>query len=87
MTVNPFIRLLESPVESITVAGYACLLLAALVVSVWAFWTNTLELTTRWADRQWQYRVPAPFAARVALGVGILGVDLLLVATIIHIIT
>jgi hypothetical protein len=84
---NPFIRLLTHPVDTITVAAYACILLAALVVTAWAWWSNVLELRLRWERRQWQYDVPAPFAARVALAAFILGVDLLLVATVVEIVT
>jgi len=82
MIANPFVRLYDAPVESLTAGAYALLLVAALVTSWYALGRNMLYLTERWRDG-WLVLVPFWYMARVVGVLLIVAVDLLLIAGII----
>jgi len=86
MIANPFVRLFEAPVESLTAGAYALVLLAALVVSWYALGRNALYLEDQWRDG-WLVLVPFWYAARVVGALLIVALDLLLVAGIIAVLT
>jgi len=86
MIANPFVRVYEAPVESLTAGAYALVLLAALVVSWYALGRNALYLEDQWRDG-WLVLVPFWYAARVVGALLIVALDLLLVAGIIAVLT
>jgi len=86
VTANPFIRLFEQPVESLTAGGYVLLLVAALVATWWAGGRNALYLDEHYQDG-WRYLVPFWYAIRLAGMLVIVAIDLWLLAGIIHTLT
>jgi len=86
MIANPFVRLFEAPVESLTAGAYALVLLAALVVSWYALGRNLLYLEDQWRDG-WLVLVPFWYAARIVGALLIVAIDLLLIAGIIGVLT
>jgi len=82
MTANPLVRLYHAPVESLTDAAYAVLLLAALVGLWWAAGRNAIYLADRW-QAGWRYLVPKWYALRAILLLAAIAVTLLLVAAIV----
>jgi hypothetical protein len=84
--VNPFIRLYEAPVESLTAGAYALVLIAALVASWYAAGRNLLYLQKQYQNG-WRYLVPFWYMVRLVGLVLVVAVDLLLVAGIIHTLT
>jgi hypothetical protein len=84
--VNPFIRLYEAPVESLTAGAYALVLVAALVASWYAAGRNLLYLQKQYQNG-WRYLVPFWYMVRLTALVLVVAVDLLLVAGIIHVLT
>jgi len=86
MIANPFIRVYEAPVESLTAGAYALVLVAALVTSWYALGRNALYLTERWRDG-WLVLVPFWYAARIVGALLIVAIDLLLIAGIIGVLT
>lgn len=84
--MNPFIRLYEAPVESLTAGAYALVLIAALVASWYAAGRNLLYLQKQYQNG-WRYLVPFWYMVRLTALVLVVAVDLLLVAGIIHVLT
>lgn len=84
--MNPFIRLYEAPVESLTAGAYALVLIAALVASWYAAGRNLLYLQKQYQNG-WRYLVPFWYMVRLVGLVLVVAVDLLLVAGIIHTLT
>jgi membrane protease YdiL (CAAX protease family) len=83
---NPFVELAQDPVGVLTAAAYATLLLAALVGTWWALSRNLLYLLDNWQDG-WIVLVPLGYAARTMAVLGLVAVDLALVAGIIGVLT
>ena len=79
---NPFIRLYEAPVETLTAAAYTLVLLALLLATWYALGRNLLTL---YKDFQEGWLVLPPFwwTARAFGALLIVAVDLLLLAAII----
>lgn len=88
MTANPFIRLYEAPVESLTLAGYLLILLAALVGTWWLLTRNVLELYSQVTSDTWAKNTPLypPFKFIWRLGAIpiIVAIDLFLIAAFLH---
>lgn len=76
---NPVVRLYESPVESLTDAGWLFVLLAALVATWWAAGRNVLWLDDQWGNG-WKFLPPFWVAVRIVALLGIVAVDLWLMA-------
>jgi len=83
--MNPFVRLYEAPVEALAAAAYVCVLVAVLVLSWWALTRNLVYLDDRYQNG-WKYLVLLWYAVRAAATLGLVALDLLLVAAIIHVI-
>jgi len=86
LQVNPFVRLFEAPVETLTAGAYALVLVAALLATWWALVPNLLYLRTRWRNG-WQVLVPAEYAARAVAVCLLVALDCLLVAGIVYVLT
>lgn len=86
MTTNPFVAVYETPVESLTDAGYGLLLLGALIMSWWALGRNALYLQEEWRNG-WLVLVPFWYAVRTVAALIGIAVDLWLVAALIAILT
>ena len=86
MTANPFIRLYDAPVEALTAAAYALILLAALVATWYALGRNVMTLYSDY-QKGWYALPPAAYTARVVGALVILAIDLLLIAAIIGVLT
>ena len=86
MIANPFVRLYEAPVETLTASAYAVFLAALLVATWWALSRNALYLHEEWQNG-WLVLIPGAYAARVVLTAVIVAVDLLLLAGIVHVVT
>ena len=86
MTANPFVRLFEAPVESLTAGAYALVLLAALIASWYLAGRNLLYLHKQYQNG-WLYLVPFWYMLRLTALVLVVAVDLLLIAGIIHVLT
>ena len=83
--MNPFIKLFETPVETLGAAAYVVVLLGALTLSWWALGRNLLYLRNRFQN-DWKYLVPFWYAARVGVVALLVAVDLLLIGAIIYVI-
>jgi hypothetical protein len=86
MPANPFLRLYEMPVATLTDAAFALVLLAALVATWWAAGRNALYLSEQYQNG-WKYLVPAWYAARLIGMLLVAAVDLWLLAGIIGVLT
>lgn len=86
MSTNPFIRLYDAPVEALTAAAYAIVLLAALVATWYVLGRNLLTLYQDY-QQGWLVLPPFSWALRVVGSLLILAIDLLLIAGIIHTLT
>ncbi len=86
MIPNPALRLVEAPVHTLTDAGWACILLAALVTTWWAAGRNALYLDARWQNG-WQALPPFWYAVRSAALLLVLAVDLWLVAALVAVLS
>jgi hypothetical protein len=84
--MNPFIELYQQPVETLSAAAYALVLLAALLATWYAAGRNLLWLIDRYQDG-WLVLPPFWYTARSIALILILAVDLLLVAGIVWILT
>lgn len=82
MTTNPFLELYQHPVATLTAAAYVALLLGALVATWWAAGRNLMYLDDQFQEG-WLYLIPLRYTARLVATLGIVAVDLLLVAAII----
>ena len=83
MSSNPFIRLLEAPVETLTATAYVLVLLAFLVLTWYALGRNILTLQADYRDG-WYVLPPFVYVVRIAGALVIIAIDLLLIATIIY---
>ena len=86
MSSNPFVRLFEAPIETLTASAYALLLFAALLLTWYALGRNVLTLYSDWQNG-WIALPPMTYCARAAGVLIIVAVDLLLIAGIIHVLT
>jgi hypothetical protein len=86
VTPNPFVHLFKSPVESLTAAAYALVLVAVLVATWWAGGRNALFLYQEWREG-WYLLVPLRYCARAVAMVLVVALDLLLLAGIIGVLT
>lgn len=68
MPVNPFIRLFEAPVETLTLTAYLLGLVTLLVLTAGFVWSNGLHVYTEFhrPRREWTYVPPLTFLLRVA---------------------
>jgi len=84
--VNPFIRLYEAPVATLTDAAFGCLLVAALIGTWWALGRNLLYLDNNYQNG-WKYLVPFWYAVRLIAVISIVAVDLALIAALIAVLS
>jgi hypothetical protein len=86
---NPFIRLYEAPVETLTLSGYVLGLAVLLVATLGLCWTNVLAIADEVTAprRGWTYEPPLWFLARVAAVPLVLMVDVWAVAAVIALLT
>ncbi|ADD05228.1 uncharacterized protein Nmag_1652 [Natrialba magadii ATCC 43099] len=88
MTSNPFIRLYEAPVESLTLAAYLLLFAVVLLLTWWALIRNALEITKAVQEETWVKNAPLyppfGFMLRLVAIPGIIAIDLFLVAAFLH---
>lgn len=84
--MNPFIRLWETPVETLAIGAYLLVLLAALVATWYVLGRNLLTLYIQYEKDSWK-TPPAAWAARAIAVPIILSIDLLLVAAFVHFLT
>jgi len=86
--MNPFIRLYEAPVESLTLGAYLLLLLAALVFTWWLLTRNVLELYDQATSETWAKNTPLyppfKFVWRLAALPIIVAIDLFLIAAFVY---
>lgn len=81
---NPFIRLFEAPVESLTAGAYALLLVAALLTTWYAGGRNALTLYDTY-QQGWLVLPTFWWTVRAVGMLLVVALDLLLVAGIIHV--
>ena len=84
--MNPFLRLYEHPVETLTDAAFGLLLVAALVGTWWALGRNLLYLDDQFQNG-WKYLVPFWYAVRLITVISIVAVDFALIAALIAVLT
>lgn len=84
MVGNPFLRLYDAPVQSLTDAAFVLVLLAALMATWWAGGRNALWLYTRYQSN-WKYLPPWEYAARSVVMLLVIALDLALLAAIVGI--
>jgi len=82
--MNPFVRLYEAPVETLTAAAYVAVLFGALVVTWWALGRNLLYLRDQYQNG-WKYLIPFWYTVRAAAVAVLVAVDLLLIGAIIYV--
>lgn len=91
VTANPFIRLYEAPIESLTLAAYLLILLAALVGTWWLLTRNVLELIDQATSETWAKNTPLyppfRFIWRLAAVPVIVAIDLFLIAAFLYFVT
>lgn len=89
MTANPFVRLFEAPVETLTLAGYALGLLALTVATAGVCWTNALAVYDEATAprRPWTYVPPLTFLARLTAIPLLLMVDVWAIAAVVALLT
>jgi hypothetical protein len=83
--MNPIIRLYETPVAALTDAGFALILVAALVATWWAGGRNLLYLSEQY-QTGWQALVPFWYAVRLCGLLVIVAIDLWLLAGIVYVV-
>jgi hypothetical protein len=86
MTSNPFLRLHEAPVETLTDAAFVLVLLAAMMTTWWAGGRNVLWLYTRFQSN-WKYLPPWEYAVRSVVMLLVIALDLALLAAIIGVLS
>ena len=84
--MNPFVRLWEAPVGTLTAFAYAIVLASMLIATWWALGRNLVVLVDQWQEG-WRVLVPGAYAARVVAASLLVALDVLLVAGIIHVLT
>ena len=82
--MNPFVRLYDAPVETLTAAAYVAVLFGALVVTWWALGRNLLYLRDQYQNG-WKYLIPFWYTVRVTAVAILVAVDLLLIGAIIYV--
>jgi hypothetical protein len=82
---NPFLRLVEQPVETLTDAGWVVVLLAALIATWWAAGRNLLYLNEQYQEG-WKCLVPFWYAVRVVGLLLIVAIDLWLLAAVVAVV-
>jgi len=82
--MNPFIRLYEAPVETLTASAYALVLLGALLATWYAATRNLLTLIDTYQDG-WLILPPFGWTLRVVGMLLVASLDLLLIAGIVHV--
>lgn len=90
LAANPFIRLWEAPVETLTLTGYALGLTCLVFVTLAACYRNGLTIITHWEHKRpqdWEYVPPAGWLLRVAAIPLVLMLDVWAVAAIIWLLT
>jgi len=88
LLTNPFVELFRAPVETLTAAAYAFVLLSALVFTWWALVRNALAFEAEYANASAvKWLLPLRLTGRVAVACLIIAVDLLLVAGIVYVLT
>lgn len=90
LAANPFVRLFEAPVETLTLTGYALGLACLVFLTLGACWSNALTVKARWDHQRpgvWQYQPPASFLLRAAAIPLVLMVDVWALAAIIYLLT
>jgi hypothetical protein len=88
LLTNPFVELFRAPVETLTAAAYAFVLLSALVLTWYALVRNTLAFQAEYSSRSdVRWLLPLRLTARAAAACLIIAVDLLLIAGIIYVLT
>lgn len=79
---NPFLRLYEAPVETLTDLGWVAILLALLTATWWAAGRNLLWLDEHYQEG-WKYLITADYALRTIAMFVIVAADLWLIAAIV----
>lgn len=87
LAANPFIRLYKAPVETLTLAAYACGLLALLGLTWWALYGNILTLTIQFKKRTWTYDPPPSWVFRLIAVPLVFAIDAAALAAFIHLTT
>jgi len=82
--MNPFLRLIEQPVASLTDLGWLLVLLAALAGTWWAAGRNLLWLDDNWRNG-WYLLPDARYVGRLIALLGVLAADAWLLAAIVEI--
>jgi len=85
VTTNPFLELYQHPVDTLTAAAYVALLLGALVATWWALGRNLMYLDDQFQEG-WLYLIPLRYTARLVATLGIVAVDLWILAAIIGVV-
>lgn len=90
IVANPFVRLFEAPVETLTLAGYVLGLLALVFITLAACWRNALVVKVQYDKNypnRWQYNPPASWLLRVAAIPFVLMVDVWALGAVIALVT
>ena len=88
--MNPFIEFFQDPVATLSVLGYALLLVTLLVATLGLVWSNAVWVKTRWdrqRPQQWEYVPPTWWLLRVAAIPFILAIDAWTLAALIWLLT
>lgn len=90
MVTNPFVRLFEAPVETLTLTGYVLGLLCLLFLTLAACWRNAIVVKVQFDKNypnRWQYNPPTAWLLRVAAIPLVLMVDVWALAAVILLMT
>ena len=90
MVVNPFVRLFEAPVETLTLAAYCLGLLALVWITLTTCWSNALTAYVQFEKQrptQWRYKPPIAWTVRVGSILLVLMLDVFAVAAFIDLTT
>lgn len=86
LVVNPFVALYDHPVETLTAAAYALVLVALLVGTWYATTRNALTLYQTYQNG-WQVLPPFGWALRAMAVPLTLAIDCLLIAGVVYVLT
>lgn len=89
LVTNPFVRLWEAPIETLTLVGYGLLLATLLVVTIGVCWKNAVTTYTQYQKnwQRWSYLPPLTWVGRVAAIPFILMLDVWALAALIYLLT
>lgn len=90
MIANPFIRLYEAPVETLTLTAYVLGLACLLFLTLAVVWRNGYIVYVQFEKNyphKWQYNPPTSWLLRVAAIPLILMIDFLAAAAVIGLLT